>query len=951
MYHLGDGDSTATDFYKDSTSNGYHGTLTDTDGDTTSSVGRLGDAVDFAGDADYILTNIPWNTSQSDITLSYWNNVATAEIQESIVYFAGSPETGGERLLAHTPWSDSNIYWDYGTCCVDGRVSGDYSSFVDKWTYNSLVYRTSPSVLRGIYLDGNLEYSNTTADEPSADFATSTIGGRPGGVAPHQGDIDELRVASTSRSAAWIKAEYFNQSTTTDSYTATAEVIEWNATDWTLYDTIVIESDNIDDDLTDFPVYINLADLSPSFWATTPTGSTTVGTDIRVTTNDGSPVELPRELVAASSTAQTGELHFKANSISSTTDTTFRIYYNGSTAGDYATDATYGAENVWTNDFVAVWHMSNDPTGGAGAIIDSTANDHNGTSTGSMTSSDLVSGAVGSALRFDGTDDGIETDALFPDITGLNISAWINPVGWGEGDFGRIVDAADGGSGFILFTNDFTAPTESLRYTQITTSADGRWNSAASSIVLSEYQHINMSVADVTSNTSDPVFTINNVSSATTETTAPTGSFLQVDSILYIGNRAAGDRAYDGDIDELRISSTTRSTAWVSAEYLNQSTTTDFYTRVQAGSLTLSDSDGGQVSNTFSALNKTETEGFAFKLEPVIEAADVTNITLTVSGIHSSVSGDSVQNIKLYRDTDGDSNYDSGSDVLIDGTGVFSFDGQIGSILFDADFTATTATNYLVIFDTNDIDKNEALVIGLLPDGVEATGELSGAPLPVSGSVQSVQHSRAAVRKSGGGGSSSIGGDAPEGRSEETGGSGDGGGEVGEVDEGEDIIEDNAFYAPSETGASFNNFTNPTNAYASDGTDATVASTQKQSYGNFGFSIPGGNEIVGIAVKVDVSATDGSGSSIDITLSHDGGTSETSAQSTGALTTSDVVYTVGGPADLWGRSWSVAEFGNGNFELIVEANPGDVGQVDLDALEVRVYHQATGGGSGGGGSI
>ena len=39
--------------------------------------------------------------------------------------------------------------------------------------------------------------------------------------------------------------------------------------------------------------------------------------------------ELPRELVAASSTAETGELHFKADSISSTTATTFRIYYNG----------------------------------------------------------------------------------------------------------------------------------------------------------------------------------------------------------------------------------------------------------------------------------------------------------------------------------------------------------------------------------------------------------------------------------------------------------------------------------------------------------------------------------------------------------------------------------------------------------------------------------------------
>ncbi|HMA79214.1 MAG TPA: hypothetical protein VKP88_08995, partial [Candidatus Paceibacterota bacterium] len=80
----------------------------------------------------------------------------------------------------------------------------------------------------------------------------------------------------------------------------------WNATDWTSYDIITIDATQVDDDLTDFPVYVDLADLSSQFWSTTPSSASLVGTDIRVTTDAGSPVELPRELVFASSTTETG---------------------------------------------------------------------------------------------------------------------------------------------------------------------------------------------------------------------------------------------------------------------------------------------------------------------------------------------------------------------------------------------------------------------------------------------------------------------------------------------------------------------------------------------------------------------------------------------------------------------------------------------------------------------
>jgi hypothetical protein len=65
------------------------------------------------------------------------------------------------------------------------------------------------------------------------------------------------------------------------------------------------------------------------------------------------------------------------------------------------------AKNVWDSDFVAVYHMNQDPSGGSGCMLDATSNAHNGTPYGSMTSSDLVDGVPGSALDFDGSDDRI----------------------------------------------------------------------------------------------------------------------------------------------------------------------------------------------------------------------------------------------------------------------------------------------------------------------------------------------------------------------------------------------------------------------------------------------------------------------------------------------------------------------------------------------------------------
>jgi hypothetical protein len=364
------------------------------------------------------------------------------------------------------------------------------------------------------------------------------------------------------------------------------------------------------------------------------------------------------------------------------------------------------------------------------------------------------------------------------------------------------------------------------------------------------------------------------------------------------------------------------------------------------GALALADHDAGQADNQFSWQNRDDATVFAFKLAPTGETATMTDMVITLRGINDIDTSD-ISDFALYRDNNSDGSLD-GSDTLLDGSGIMTINGQFGAITFSSDFLATTSYDYIVTGDTTSIVPGASVVFSLLTSGITATGETSNFQPVVTGSVSSIQHIR---NVSGGGGSSSrVGGTPPPGNSIETGGEEGGGDPVGEEVDGENIAYDPDFKKPGNTGTPDNEWTNGSNALASDGVYATAASTNlRQSYYNFGFSIPTGNSIQGIAVKLDASGTTADGT-IDVALSWDNGSSYTSAKATPTLAGSDIVYTVGGPADTWGRPWLPAEFNNGTFILRVTAQPAS-NTLRLDALEVRVYHQATGGGSGGGGRI
>jgi Flp pilus assembly protein TadG len=164
----------------------------------------------------------------------------------------------------------------------------------------------------------------------------------------------------------------------------------------------------------------------------------------------------------------------------------------------------------------------------------------------------------------------------------------------------------------------------------------------------------------------------------------------------------------------------------------------------------------------------------------------------------------------------------------------------------------------------------------------------------------------------------------------------------------------------SLSSGSFAQFTNRTNGYTSNNlyATATVGQTttgQTQAYGTFGLSITSTNTITGIEVHVEAKASDPAGCKAAVELSKDNGTTWTSSNKMIDLTGSDPAAPwplVGGTGDLWGGTWTPADFADGKFLVRLRAfDPESTGDttnssstacnntatVSVDALNVTVY--------------
>lgn len=325
----------------------------------------------------------------------------------------------------------------------------------------------------------------------------------------------------------------------------------WYNASWTYRVTITVASAEVNATLTDFPVYVDLSDLPAGFH----TNVDTAGDDIRVTQSDGE-TEVPFEIVFITPGSSIGELHFKANSLSSTVDTVFYIYYGNGDASAYAVGDTYGRNNVWTG-FDQVFHL--EETSGT-AMVDATGN-NNGT------------GASGWAATATGQLSGGGQDADSGHMTIVEnqwaVSTSRTNTSWLKND------AMTSLSGWLD-----TRGTDGYVFNYID-GENNRWRNAARSS--GDYNSVYYNNTDtgtyklhqqvINIGDTDHVYWVNG---AYADNNAMGGNLTTENAQT---NKYAdwSSTSFDGDCDEFRVYSGVESDEWMVAEHTNQSATTTFY--------------------------------------------------------------------------------------------------------------------------------------------------------------------------------------------------------------------------------------------------------------------------------------------------------------------------------------------------------------------------------------
>lgn len=325
--------------------------------------------------------------------------------------------------------------------------------------------------------------------------------------------------------------------------------------------------------ITTFPVFVSLADMPGDFWSNVQSD----GDDIRVVESDET-TETAFDLVVISTASSTGELHFLADSLSTTSTSTFYIYYGNAGASGYASTTTYGSQAVWTG-YTDVVHLNEDPTGTAPQYFDSTGGSK--LTSPNYESDDRVLGKLGWAVDPDGSNDDYiyNSDTNFINSS-FSISWWVNP---------KVITNYNNSVGSSAWGN-FLCHTAVGGAVYCGTQLGSRLVTSGSYWVTSTWYHMTYTYASGTQRLYK-----NGVQTHSGATASSTSNWAG----LWLGAGSSNTRM-DGTIDEVRTRVAPLSAAWIWTEFNNQSTTTDFY---YVGAQETDGGGGGGATSTPSTID------------------------------------------------------------------------------------------------------------------------------------------------------------------------------------------------------------------------------------------------------------------------------------------------------------------------------------------------------------
>lgn len=305
----------------------------------------------------------------------------------------------------------------------------------------------------------------------------------------------------------------------------------WDA-DWSKRKQLLFDNTGQSTNLVNFPILVTIDSTQINFLKTQDAGE-----DIRFVNSDGTALFYEIEEWDESGTCS---VWVKVPQIDASSDTDYIwIYYSNDLASD-----GQSAANVWDANYQLVWHGRE--VGGT-TVIDSTSNGNHGSKLSSTEPSPVSNGQIGGAQLFDGIDDGVEVEDLESSLN-ITIEAWIRPDSF-PSEWSTIAQ-------FI-----YDSPYMGLENSNIAFYNDDEVLLSPTAIPTGEWTH----TVVTHSGEAASIFLNGSLDSVDDIDSSAVGTDLHV-GVWEVGTT---DSPFDGQIDELRISTVVRSADWIAAQYLS----------------------------------------------------------------------------------------------------------------------------------------------------------------------------------------------------------------------------------------------------------------------------------------------------------------------------------------------------------------------------------------------
>ncbi len=542
----------------DATGNGLNATPVNYDGSVFKSSGNIGGCDSLNGTNEYLSLPNGMSSWSNGLTYYCWAYPTGQGMSERFMEFGNgqlsdniifSRDSTRSKLCVQVV--NGNTYGNRITDSTNAVVDNQWGHYAFSINGTSVkIYKNGAYVGRGT---STLAINNSIVRTQNW-FGHSSWAGD----ANFMGKYDDIAVSNVERGADWINLTY--QSQRSDQSLIAIKLNE-DYSNWSHKSNIYLNTSmtgaNVPGNVYNFPVLVRLNPNNFSDFSNVQPG----GADIRFAKSDGTHLDYSiGRWVDMPNNQDTAEIWVMVDTVFGNDVYQYlTMYWGKSDAVDISNNGhVFGVQN----GFVAEWHMDDNPAGSAPQIKDATTTGLNGTSFGSMPNTNLVPGAVGPALYFDGANDYVNV----PNASGLNptkitISAWVNPTTW-TGDYTALLSKQE--STFPWKNFDLRKQPGTQNVQAAISVNNTEFMATGGTISTGVWQHVAFTY-------DGEALSIYNNGILTGSNSGPSGDLQPGATDLNFGrNPSFTSRLFNGSLDEIQISNVARDANWIKLEYENQ---------------------------------------------------------------------------------------------------------------------------------------------------------------------------------------------------------------------------------------------------------------------------------------------------------------------------------------------------------------------------------------------